>query len=113
MIQYLFSGGIFMIPILISFVFLVFISLKNIYNSYHTDKIILIGSFSAIFGITSTAVGISNALNIAPDISKVAPNILWYGLKNSLVTTFSGGFVLFLSTFLWYYFSIKYKLKTV
>ena len=109
MIQYLFSGGIFMIPIYLSLCFLIFISLKNFKSAYHIDKIILIGSATAIFGIIATAVGISNALNIAPDISKIAPHILWNGLKTSMVTTFSGGFILLFSTVLWYLFSRKYK----
>ena len=113
MIQYLLSGGIFMIPIYISFCFLIFISLKNLKSAYYIDKIILIGSATAIFGIIATAVGISNTLSIVPDISKIAPHILWNGLKTSLVTTFSGGIILLFSTVLWYFFSNKYKLKTL
>ena len=66
-----------------------------------------------IFGIIATAVGISNALSIIPDISKIAPHVLWNGLKTSLVTTFSGGFILLFSTALWYFFSYKYKQHTL
>ena len=112
MVQYLFSGGVLMIPIYCSFFILVFISFKNLKGAFHIDKIILIGSGTAIFGIISTVVGISSALNIVPDISNIAPQILWNGLKTSLVTTFSGGLILFLSTFLWYFFSVKYKPET-
>ena len=112
MFQYIISGGALMIPIYFSFFILVFISFKNLKNPYHIDKIILIGSGTAIFGIISTGLGIITVLNIVPDISKVAPNILWNGLKTSLVTTFSGGFILFFSTFLWYFFSAKNKPQT-
>tara|TARA_B100000965_G_C19324938_1_gene640383 strand:+ start:463 stop:729 length:267 start_codon:yes stop_codon:yes gene_type:complete len=84
-------------------------ALKNLKRAFHIDKIMLIGSATSIFGIIATGVGISSALSIAPDISKIAPHILWSGLKSSLVTTFSGGFILFLSTFLWYFFSTKHK----
>ena len=112
MVQYFLSGGFLMIPIFLSFFILIFISFKNIKGAFHIDKIILIGSATAIFGITATAVGISSALSIAPDISKIAPHILWSGLKSALVTTFSGGFILFFSTFLWYFFSAKYKPQT-
>ena len=112
MVQYLFSGGVLMIPIYCSFFLLVFISFKNLKGAFHIDKIILIGSGTAIFGIISTGVGISSALNIVPDILNIAPQILWNGLKTSLVTTFSGGLILFLSTFLWYFFSVKYKPET-
>ena len=109
MIQYFLSGGILMIPIYISLIFLIFISLKNLKTAYHFDKIMLIGSLTAMFGIITTAVGINNALSIAPDISKIAPYILLNGIKTSLVTTFAGGFILMLSTLLWYLFSNKYK----
>ena len=112
MVQYLISGGVLMIPIYCSFFILVFISFKNLKGAFHIDKIILIGSGTAIFGIISTGVGISSALNIVPDILNIAPQILWNGLKTSLVTTFSGGLILFLSTFLRYFFSAKYKPET-
>ena len=112
MVQYLFSGGVLMIPIYCSFFILVFISFKNLKGAFHIDKIMLVGSGTAIFGIISTGLGISSALNIVPDISNIAPQILWNGLKTSLVTTFSGGLILFISTFLWYFFSVKYKPET-
>ena len=109
MIQYFLSGGVLMIPIYLSLMFLIFVSVKNLKSAYHIDKIILVGSLTAIFGIISTAVGISNAWNIAPDISKIAPHILLDGLKTSLVTTFSGGFILLFSTLSWYLISRKYR----
>ena len=109
MIQYFLSGGILMIPIYLSLLFLIFISIKNLKSAYHIDKIILVGSLTAIFGIISTAVGIRNAWSIAPSFSKIAPHILLHGLKTSLVTTFAGGFILFFSTLSWYLFSNKYK----
>jgi len=109
MIQYFFSGGVLMLPILFSFFVLVFMFYKNLSSAFHIDKIILIGSATAIFGIISTWAGVSSALSIATDVSKIAPHILLHGLKSALVTTFSGGFVLLLSTFLWYFFSIKHN----
>ena len=112
MFQYIISGGALMIPIYFSFFILVFISFKNLKGPYHIDKIILIGSGTAIFGIISTGVGLSSTLNIVPDISKIAPHILWNGLNTLLVTTFCGGFILFFSTFLWYFFSAKHKPQT-
>ena len=109
MIQYLLSGGILMLPILFSFFVLVFMFYKNLSNAFHIDKIILIGSVTAIFGIISTGAGVSAALSVATDVSKISPHILWSGLKSALVTTFSGGVILLFSTFLWYFFSIKHK----
>ena len=109
MIQYFLSGGILMIPIYLSLMFLIFISIKNLKSAYHVDKIILVGSLTAIFGIVSTAIGISNAWNITPNISNIAPHILLNGLKTSMVTTFAGGLILLFSTALWFLFSSKYK----
>ena len=111
MVQYLLSGGVFMIPIYLSLIILIYILSKNFKRAYH-DKIMLIGSFAAIFGIIATAVGISDAIIAVPDISMIAPHILWNGLKTSLVTTFAGGFILFFSTVLWYFLSKRYKSKT-
>ena len=96
--QYFLYGGILMIPIYLSLIILIYVSIKNLKSAYHIDKIILIGSLTAIFGIISTAVGISNAWSITPGFSKIAPHILLNGLKTSLVTTFAGGFILFFST---------------
>ena len=112
MVQYLFSGGIFMIPIMASFIVLTFISFKNLKTPYHTDKIILIGSLTGIYGILITGISINNAFKAMPDISKVAPLILWNGLKTSLVTTFAGGSVLCISVLFWYIFKNKYKPRT-
>ena len=109
MVQYLFSGGILMIPILLSLFILIFMLFKNIKGAFHIDKIILIGSVTAIFGMIGTVLGINTVFSVTPDISKIAPHILWNGLKSSLVTTFSGGFILLFSIFLWYFFSVKYK----
>ena len=113
MIQYFLSGGILMIPIYLSLMFLIFISIKNLKSAYHVDKIILVGSLTAIFGIVSTAIGISNAWSITPNISNIAPHILLNGLKTSMVTTFAGGLILLFSTALWFIFSSKYKPKNL
>ncbi len=113
MLKYLLSGGIFMIPIYFSLFFLIFISFKNIKNSYHLDKIILIGSLTAIFGIIATAVGIGNMFSAVPDISKISPYILWNGIKTSLITTYSGGFILLFSIIAWYFLSKKNKIRAL
>ena len=113
MLKYLLSRGIFMIPIYFSLFFLIFISFKNIKNSYHLDKIILIGSLTAIFGIIATAVGIGNMFSAVPDISKISPYILWNGIKTSLITTYSGGFILLFSIIAWYFLSKKNKIRAL
>ena len=95
MIQYFLSGGILMIPIYLSLLFLIFISIKNLKSAYHIDKIILVGSLTAIFGIVSTAIGISNAWSIAPNISNIAPHILLNGLKLLIAAEIESLLILF------------------
>ena len=111
MVQYLLSGGILMLPIYFSFFILIFMCYKNLSSAFYINNIILVGSATAIFGIISTGMGIKSALNNYPDISNIAPHILWSGLKSALVTTFSGGFILVFSIFSRYFFSIKHKLQ--
>ena len=113
MLKYLLSRGIFMIPIYFSLFFLIFISFKNIKNSYHIDKVILIGSLIAIFGIIATAVGIGNMFRAVPDISKISPYILWNGIKTTFITTYSGGLILLFSTIAWYFLSKKNKVRAL
>ena len=107
MIRYLLSGGIYMVPIVVSFFLIIIISVKNFKGAYHVNKIMLIGSFAGLFGIVATGIALNNAVSILPDISKISPQILWSGIKVSFVTTFSGGVTLFFSTVLWYVFSIR------
>ena len=109
MVQYFLIGGILMITMYISLMPLFFVSVKNLKSAYHIDKIILVGSLTAIFSIISTAIEISNAWSIVPDISKIEPHILLDSVKTSLITTFSRGFILFFSTLSWYLFSSKYR----
>ena len=84
------------------------VEIEKVANN-NPDKIILIGSITAIFGIILTGIGIFSAVIIAPDISKIAPYILWNGFKISLVTTFTGGVTLLFSTIMWYIFTNRYK----
>ena len=64
MFRYLLSGGVFMIPIFFSLFVLIFMLFKNLKSTYHIDKIILIGSITAIFGIIATGIGISRFISI-------------------------------------------------
>ena len=89
MIETLLNGGPFMLVLLILFGSVVFISLKNIKEPYNTNAIVLLGIFSAVFGIFATYLGINSASNAVANISNISPQILISGLKTSLITSFN------------------------
>ena len=96
-----------MLALLLLAITIIFISLKNIKEPYNTNGIVLLGIVSALIGIISTYLGINGALNIAPDLSKVAPHILLNGIKTSLITSIAGAIIMLVSTVLWSNLFIK------
>ena len=113
MIETLLNGGPFMLVLLILFGSVVFISLKNIKEPYNTNSIVLLGIFSAVFGIFATYLGINSASNAVANISNISPQILISGLKTSLITSFTGGIIMLISTALWYFFIKRHNLLVV
>ena len=113
MIETLLNGGPFMLVLLILFGSVVFISLKNIKEPYKTNSIVLLGIFSAVFGIFATYLGINSASNAVANISNISPQILISGLKTSLITSFTGGIIMLISTALWYFFIKRHNLLVV
>ena len=92
---------------------IIFISVKNINKLYNTNSIVLLGIFSALVGISATYIGIDSALSSVSDISKISPQILINGLKTSLITSFTGGIIMLISTALWYFFIKRHNLLVV
>ena len=113
MLENLLNGGPFMIVLFIFVVSIVFISVKNIKEPYNTNAIVLLGIFSALFGVLATYIGINAALSAVPDISKISPQILINGLKTSLITSYTGGVIMLISTLLWYFFIKRHNLLVV
>ncbi|MBT3796881.1 MAG: hypothetical protein HN653_04655 [Candidatus Marinimicrobia bacterium] len=113
MIETLLNGGPFMLVLLILFGSVIFISLKNIKEPYNTNAIVLLGIFSAVFGIFATYLGINSASNAVANISNISPQILISGLKTSLITSFTGGIIMLISTALWYFFIKRHNLLVV
>ena len=113
MIETLLNGGPFMLVLLILFGSVIFISLKNIKEPYNTNAIVLLGIFSAVFGIFATYLGINSASNAVVNISNISPQILISGLKTSLITSFTGGIIMLISTALWYFFIKRHNLLVV
>ena len=92
------NGGPFMMALLVLLGIIIFISVKNINKPYNTNSIVLLGIFSALVGISATYVAIDSAFSSVSDISKISPQILINGLKTSLITSITGGIILFVST---------------
>ena len=106
----LLNGGPFMILLFFLAISIIFISIKNINEPYNTNGIILLGIFSALLGIFATYIGVISAFSAVPNIANISPIILINGLKTPLITSFTGGIIMFFSTVLWYFFIRKHNL---
>ena len=113
MLEVLLNGGPFMMILLILVGSIIFISVKNIKEPYNTNGIVLLGIFSALVGISATYIGVNAAFSAVPEISNISPQILINGLKTSLITSFTGGIIMVISTALWYYFIRRHNLLVV
>jgi len=113
MLETLLNGGPFMMVLLILVGSIIFISLKNIKEPYNTNSIVILGIFSALVGISATYIGVNAAFSAVPEISNISPQILINGLKTSLITSFTGGIIMLISTALWYYFIKRHNLLVV
>ena len=113
MLETLLNGGPFMMVLLIIVGSIIFISVKNIKEPYNTNGIVLLGIFSALVGISATYIGINVAFSAVPEISNISPQILINGLKTSLITSFTGGIIMLISTALWYFFIKRHNLLVV
>ena len=111
MLETLFNGGPFMMVLAVIFSVILFLSIKNISEPFKTNSIVLLGVFSALFGILGTYVGIKNALNVVTVINNISPEILINGFKTSLITAYAGGIIMFFSSLVWYYFVKKHNLS--
>ena len=113
MLDALLNGGPFMMVLFILVGSIIFISVKNIKEPYNTNGIVLLGIFSALVGISATYIGVNAAFSVVPEITNISPQILINGLKTSLITSFTGGIIMLISTALWYFFIKRHNLLVV
>lgn len=111
MLETLLNGGPFMMVLAVVFSIILFISIKNINEPYKTNSIVLLGIFSALFGILGTYIGVKNALNVVTGIDNISPEILINGFKTSLINAYTGAIIMFFSALSWYYFVKKHNLS--
>ena len=113
MLENLLNGGPFMMVLFLLVGSIIFISVKNIKEPYNTNSIVLLGIFSALVGISSTYIGINAAFSLVTEISNISPQVLINGIKTSLITSFTGGIIMLISTALWYFFIKRHNLLVV
>ena len=113
MLETVVNGGPFMMVLLLLVSAIIIISVKNIKEPYNTNGIVLLGIFSALVGISATYIGVNAAFSAVPEITNISPHILINGLKTSLITSFSGGIIMLISTALWYFFIKRHNLLVV
>ena len=113
MLEHLLNGGPLMMVLFLLIGVIIFISVKNIKEPYNTNSIVLLGIFSALVGISSTYIGINAAFSLVPEISNISPQVLINGIKASLITSFTGGIIMLISTALWYFFIKRHNLLVV
>ena len=106
------NGGPFMLVLAVIFAIILFFSIKNINEPYKTNSIVLLGIFSALFGVLGTYIGVKNALNVVTAINNISPEILINGFKTSLITAYAGAMIMFFSSLVWYYLVKKHNLSS-
>ena len=113
MLDTLLNGGPFMLVLAVMIAIILFLSIKNINEPYKTNSIVLLGIFSALFGILGTYIGVKNALDVVTAINNISPEILINGFKISLITAYAGVIIMFFSALVWYYFVNKHNLSNI
>ena len=113
MFSLLISGGPFMIILIILALIISFVAIKNLKEPFLTHSLIGLGVLSVTIGMLATFLGLNSAFNAVPDINMISPSILINGVKTSLVTTFTGGFILVVSTLLWYVILKKHNIVLI
>ena len=113
MLETLLNGGPFMMVLAVILSLIIFLSIKNVKEPYETNSILLLGIFSALFGILGTYIGVKNALDVVTAINNISPEILINGFKISLITAYAGTIIMFFSALVWYYFVNKHNLSNI
>ena len=104
MLETLLNGGPFMLVLAVIFIIILFLSIKNINEPYKTNSIVLLGIFSALFGVLGTHIGVKNALNVVTVTNNISPEIL--------ITAYAGAIIMFFSSLVWYYLVKKHNLSS-
>ena len=121
MYNFFIEGGIYMWPLLILAIVILFQTVKNgidlfvtknasqIKIKQRTDSILFWGGFSALLGIFAHFHGIYLAMQAIMAANDISPGIVAHGYACSLITMLSGLFILIISSILWFFFQRQVK----
>lgn len=65
-----------------------------------------IGLFALIFGILGQLIGLYQAFSVIEEVGNISPNLIYGGIKVSMIPTFYGIIIYLLSILLWFTASI-------
>jgi len=121
MISFFQSGGIFMWPLLVVAIIIVYLSVRKIVDLFFLDNqnqaqiksginaILFWGSFSVILGIFAHFVGIYLAMQAIMTAQDISPAIVAQGYALSLITILTGLVLFMISALIWLLLQWKYK----
>ena len=121
MLSFFHQGGIFMWPLLIVAIIIIYLSIRKIIDlfvlsSQNREKlknginaILFWGSFSVVLGIFAHFVGVYLAMQAIMMASDISPAIVANGYAMSLITILSGLFMFMVSSIIWLILQWRYK----
>jgi len=121
MISFFLSGGIFMWPLLVIAIIIIYLSVRKFIDLFFVDNqnrstlknginaILFWGSFSVVFGIFAHFIGIYLAMQAVMVAGDISPAIVANGYALSLITILSGLFLFMVSAIIWLFLQWKYK----
>jgi len=121
MLTFFFEGGIFMWPLLILAIVIIYLSVKKtlvlfVNKEQNLDElksginaILFWGSFSVLLGIFAHFFGVYSAMQAIMKANDISPAIVAYGYSMSLITMLSGLFLFMVSAIIWLILHWRYK----
>ncbi len=120
MLSFFFNGGMFMWPLLILAIVIVYLSIKKILDLFVKNEqsqdelksginaILFWGGFSVMLGIFAHFLGIYQAMQAIMRVKDISPAIVAGGYSMSLITILSGLFLFMVSAVVWLLLQWRY-----
>ena len=121
MITFFQDGGIFMWPLLIIALIIIYLTIRKTIDLFFTENqnrskmknginaILFWGGFSIVLGVFSHFVGIYLAMQAIKAAGDISPGIVANGYSMSLISILSGLFIFMISAIIWLVLQWKYK----
>ena len=95
---------------MVAWMLLAYSKYKNISHDKMVQELAMgksIGLFAMVLGILFQLIGFYEAFSRLEEVGQAAPNILYGGIKISMITTIYGVIIYLTSWILWFMFSIR------